>query len=127
MKKLAALASVGLAALLLSGCSEQASALAASGQVAAEAVQVTGVIETVSSPDPETAQTALNDISDIAEKIRGIEGPADFTELRDSWTSSIDAFVAAGESALAGDPGSLDAAAAQMRTDTEAVLTYCTP
>ena len=127
MKKLSALAAVGVAALLLSGCSEQASTLAACGQVATQAVQVSGVIDTVTSQTPETAQAALDEVGRIVENIRAIDGPTEFTELRDSWTTSIDSFVAEGQRTIAGDPGNMDAATTQLRTATEAVVAYCAP
>ena len=90
MKKLPALATLAVGILLLSGCS-QASTIAACGQVAAQAVQVSGVIESFSSPTPEAAQAALAEVKTVAEKIRGIDGPAEFVTLRDSWATSIDA------------------------------------
>lgn len=127
MKKLAALASVGLAAVLLTGCSEQASALAACGQVAAQAAQVSGVVDAATSQTPEAAQAALDEIGGVVENIRGIDGPAEFVELRDSWTTSIDAFVSESEKALAGQTGNLDAVTTQLRTATEAIVGYCTP
>ena len=126
MKKLPALATLAVGILLLSGCS-QASTLAACGQVAAQAVQVTGVIESVSSPTPEAAQAALDEVKVVAENIRGVDGPDEFVALRDSWTTSIDAFVAEGEKAITGDVTGLDAASTQMRTATDAMLAYCTP
>lgn len=126
MKKLPALATLAVGILLLSGCS-QASTLAACGQVAAQAVQVTGVIESVSSPTPEAAQAALDEVRTVAENIRGVDGPEEFVTLRDSWTTSIDAFVAEGEKAIAGDVSGLDAASTQMRTATDAMVAYCTP
>ncbi|WP_431074710.1 hypothetical protein [Microbacterium phyllosphaerae] len=126
MKKLPALATLAVGILLLSGCS-QASTLAACGQVAAQAVQVTGVIESVSSPTPEAAQAALDEVKKVAENIRGIDGPDEFVTLRDSWTTSIDAFVTEGEKAITGDVTGLDAASTEMRTATDAMLTYCTP
>jgi len=126
MKKIPALASLAVGILLLSGCS-QASTLAACGQVAAQAVQVTGVIESVSSPTPEAAQAALDEVKKVAENIRGVDGPEEFVTLRDSWTTSIDAFVAEGEKAITGDVTGLDAASTEMRTATDAMLAYCTP
>lgn len=126
MKKLPALATLAVGILLLSGCS-QASTLAACGQVAAQAVQVTGVIESVSSPTPEAAQAALDEVKKVAENIRGVDGPEEFITLRDSWTTSIDAFVAEGEKAITGDVTGLDAASTQMRTATDAMVAYCTP
>ncbi|MGJ0390257.1 hypothetical protein [Microbacterium sp. CGR1] len=126
MKKLPALASLAVGILLLSGCS-QASTLAACGQVAAQAVQVTGVIESVSSPTPEAAQAALDEVKKVAENIRGVDGPEEFVTLRDAWTTSIDAFVAEGEKAITGDVTGLDAASTEMRTATDAMLAYCTP
>ena len=126
MKKLPALASLAVGILLLSGCS-QASTLAACGQVAAQAVQVTGVIESVSSPTPEAAQAALDEVKKVAENIRGVDGPEEFVTLRDSWTTSIDAFVAEGEKAITGDVTGLDTASTEMRTATDAMLAYCTP
>lgn len=126
MKKLPALATVAVGVLLLSGCS-QASTLAACGQVAAQAVQVTGVIESVSSPTPEVAQAALDEAKVVVGKIREIDGPDDFVVLRDSWTTSVDAFIAESEQALAGDLDGLDAATTQMQTATDAVVAYCTP
>jgi len=126
MKKLPALATVAVGILLLSGCS-QASTLAACGQVAAEAVQVTGAIDSLSSPTPEAAQAALSEVKTVAEKIRGIDGPAEFVTLRDSWTTSIDAFVVESEQALTGDVEGMDAASAQLRTATDAIVAYCTP
>lgn len=126
MKKLPALATLAVGILLLSGCS-QASTLAACGQVAAQAVQVTGVIESVGSPTPEAAQAALDEVKKVAENIRGVDGPDEFVTLRDSWTTSIDAFVAEGEKAITGDVTGLDAASTQMRTATDAMLAYCTP
>lgn len=126
MKKLPALATLAVGILLLSGCS-QASTLAACGQVAAQAVQVTGVIESVSSPTPAAAQAALDEVKKVAENIRGVDGPDEFVTLRDSWTTSIDAFVAEGEKAITGDVTGLDAASTQMRTATDAMVAYCTP
>ncbi|MGN7949204.1 hypothetical protein ACTJKH_10705 [Microbacterium sp. 22215] len=126
MKKLPALASLAVGILLLSGCS-QASTLAACGQVAAQAVQVTGVIESVSSPTPEAAQAALDEVKKVAENIRGVDGPEEFVTLRDSWTTSIDAFVAEGEKAITGDAAGMDAASTQLRTATDAMVAYCTP
>ena len=126
MKKLPALATLAVGILLLSGCS-QASTLPACGQVAAQAVQVTGVIESVSSPTPEAAQAALDEVKVVAENIRGVDGPDEFVTLRDSWTTSIDAFVAEGEKAITGDVTGLDAASTQMRTATDAMVAYCTP
>lgn len=126
MKKLPALASLAVGILLLSGCS-QASTIAACGQVAAQAVQVSGVIESFSSPTPEAAQAALAEVKTIAEKIRGIDGPAEFVTLRDSWATSIDAFAAEGEKAIAGDVSGVDAASTQLRTATDAIVAYCTP
>lgn len=126
MKKLPALATLAAGILLLSGCS-QASALAACGQVAAQAVQVSGVIESVSSPTSEAAQAALDEVKKVAENIRGVDGPEEFVTLRDSWTMSIDAFVAEGEKAITGDVTGLDAASTEMRTATDSMLAYCTP
>lgn len=126
MKKLPELATLAVGILLLSGCS-QASTLAACGQVAAQAVQVTGVIESVSSPTPEAAQAALDEVKKVAENIRGVDGPDEFVTLRDSWTTSIDAFVAEGEKAITGDVTGLDAASTEMRTATDAMVAYCTP
>lgn len=126
MKMLPALATLAVGILLLSGCS-QASTLAACGQVAAQAVPVTGVIESVSSPTPEAAQAALDEVKNVAENIRSVDGPDEFVTLRDSWTTSIDAFVAEGEKAITGDVTGLDAASTQMRTATDAMLAYCTP
>ena len=126
MKKLPALATVAVGVLLLSGCS-QASTLAACGQVAAQAVQVTGVIESVSSPTPEAAQAALDEAKVVVGKIREIDGPDDFVVLRDSWTTSVDAFITESEQALTGDLDGLDAATTQMQTATVAVGAYCTP
>ena len=99
MKKLSTLASLAVGILMLSGCS-QASTIAACGQVAAQAAQVTGVIGSVSSPTPEAAQAALDEVQKVAENIRGVDGPEEFVTLRDSWTTSIDAFAADGEKAL---------------------------
>lgn len=126
MKKLPALATLAVGILLLSGCS-QASTIAACGQVAAQAVQVSGVIESFSSPTPEAAQAALAEVKTVAEKIRGIDGPAEFVALRDSWATSIDAFAAEGEKAIAGDVSGVDAASTQLRTATDAIVAYCTP
>ena len=126
MKKLPALATLAVGILLLSGCS-QASTIAACGQVAAQAVQVSGVIEGFSSPTPEAAQAALAEVKTVAEKIRGIDGPAEFVTLRDSWATSIDAFAAEGEKAIAGDVSGVDAASTQLRTATDAIVAYCTP
>lgn len=126
MKKLPALASLAVGILLLSGCS-QAATIAACGQVAAQATQVAGVIESVSSPTPEAAQAALDEVKKVAENIRGVDGPEEFVTLRDSWTTSIDAFVAEGEKAITGDVTGLDAASTEMRTATDAMLAYCTP
>lgn len=126
MKKLPALASLAVGILLLSGCS-QAATIAACGQVAAQAAQVTGVIGEVSSPTPEAAQAALDEVKTVAENIRGVDGPEEFDTLRDSWTTSIDAFVAEGEKAIAGDITGMDAASTQLRADTDAMLAYCTP
>ena len=126
MKKLPALATLAVGILLLSGCS-QASTIAACGQVAAQAVQVSGVIENFSSPTPEAAQAALAEVKTVAEKIRGIDGPAEFVTLRDSWATSIDAFAAEGEKAIAGDVSGVDAASTQLRTATDAIVAYCTP
>lgn len=126
MKKLPALASLAVGILLLSGCS-QASTLAACGQVASQAVQVSGVIESVSSPTPEAAQAALTEVRAVAEKIRGIDGPEEFVTLRDSWTTSIDAFATEGEKAIIGDVSGMDAATTQLREATDAMVAYCTP
>lgn len=126
MKKLPALASLAVGILLLSGCS-QAATIAACGQVAAQATQVAGVIESVSSPTPEAAQAALDEVKKVAENIRGVDGPDEFVTLRDSWTTSIDAFVAEGEKAITGDAGGMDAASTQLRTATDAMVAYCTP
>ena len=126
MKKLPALASLAVGILLLSGCS-QASTIAACGQVAAQAVQVSGVIESFSSPTPEAAQAALTEVKAVAEKIRGIDGPDEFVTLRDSWATSIDAFAAEGEKAVSGDVSGVDAASTQLRTATDAMVAYCTP
>lgn len=126
MKRLPALASVAVGILLLSGCS-QAATLAACGQVASEAVQVTGAINELSSPTPEAAQAALAEVRAVSEKISGIDGPDEFVTLRDSWTTSIDAFVTEGEKAIAGDATGVDAASTQLRTATDAIVAYCTP
>ena len=126
MKKLPALASLAVGILLLSGCS-QAATIAACGQVAAQATQVAGVIESVSSPTPEAAQAALDEVKKVAENIRGVDGPEEFVTLRDSWTTSIDAFVAEGEKAITGDAAGMDAASTQLRTATDAMVAYCTP
>ena len=126
MKKLPTLALLAVGILLLSGCS-QASTIAACGQVAAQAAQVTGVISSISSPTPEAAQAALDEVQKVAENIRGVDGPEEFVTLRDSWTTSIDAFAAEGEKAIAGDITGLDAATTEMRTATDAMLAYCTP
>ncbi|WP_449407305.1 hypothetical protein [Microbacterium maritypicum] len=126
MKRLPALATLAVGILLLSGCS-QAATVAACGQVAAEAVQVTGAIQEISSLTPEAAQAALDEVRAVAEKIRGIDGPDEFVTLRDSWTTSIDAFVTEGEKAITGDVAGLDAASTQMRTATDAIVAYCTP
>lgn len=126
MKKLPALASLAVGILLLSGCS-QASTIAACGQVAAQAVQVSGVIESFSSPTPEAAQAALAEVKTVAEKTRGIDGPAEFVTLRDSWATSIDAFAVEGEKAITGDVSGVDAASTQLRTATDAIVAYCTP
>lgn len=126
MKKLPALASLAVGILLLSGCS-QASTVAACGQVAAQAVQVAGVLESFSSPTPEAAQAALSEVRAVAEKIRGIDGPAEFVTLRDEWATSIDAFATAGEKAVTGDVSGMDAASAQLRTATDAMVAHCTP
>ncbi|MEV4736668.1 MULTISPECIES: hypothetical protein [unclassified Microbacterium] len=126
MKRLPALASVAVGILFLSGCS-QAATLAACGQVASEAVQVTGAINELSSPTPEAAQAALAEVRAVSEKISGIDGPAEFVTLRDSWTTSIDAFVTEGEKAIAGDVSGMDAASAQLRTATDAIVAYCAP
>ncbi|MFK4761440.1 hypothetical protein ACI3KS_10945 [Microbacterium sp. ZW T5_45] len=127
MKKLAALASVGLAAVLLTGCSEQTSALAACAQVATQTARVTGVVDAASSPTVETAQAAFDEISTIVDDIRAIEGPAEFVTLRDSWTTSIDAFLAASKSAVAGEAADVTTATTAMQNATDAVITYCTP
>ncbi len=127
VKKLSALVTIGAAVVLLSGCSEQASALAACGQVAAQAVQVSGAAEALSSPTPEAAQAALDEIGGVVEKIREIDGPADFITLRDTWATSIDSFVAEGKEAIAGAPDGVQAAADEMRVATEAIVGYCTP
>lgn len=126
MKKFPALATLAVGILLLSGCS-QASTIAACGQVAAQAAQVTGVIGSVSSPTPEAAQAALDEVRSVAENIRGVDGPEEFVTLRDSWTTSIDAFAAEGEKAITGDITGLDAATTEMRAATDAILAYCTP
>jgi hypothetical protein len=126
MKKLPALASLAVGILLLSGCS-QASTIAACGQVTGQAMQVSGVIESLSSPTPEAAQAALTEIRAVAEKIRGIDGPAEFITLRDEWATSIDAFASAGEKAVAGDVSGMDAASARLRTATDAMVAHCTP
>ncbi|SEB36170.1 hypothetical protein [Microbacterium hydrocarbonoxydans] len=126
MKKLPALASLAVGILLLSGCS-QASTIAACGQVAAQAAQVAGVIDSVSSPTPEAAQAALDEVRSVAEKIRGVDGPEEFVTLRDAWTTSIDAFVTEGEKAITGDVAGLDAASTNMRTATDEMVAYCTP
>lgn len=126
MKRLPTLATVAVGILLLSGCS-QAATLAACGQVASEAVQVTGAINELSSPTPEAAKAALDEVRAVSEKIRGIDGPDEFITLRDSWTTSIDAFAAEGEKALTGDVGGMDAASTQLRTATDAIVAYCTP
>lgn len=126
MKKLPALASLAVGILLLSGCS-QASTIAACGQVAAQAAQVTGVISSINSPTPEAAQAALDEVKKVAENIRGVDGPDEFDALRDAWTTSIDAFVAEGEKAVAGDFTGLDAATTEMRTATDAMVAHCTP
>lgn len=126
MKRLPALATLAVGILLLSGCS-QAATLAACGQVASEAVQVTGAINELSSPTPEAAQAALDEVRAVSEKIRGIDGPDEFVTLRDSWTTSIDAFVTEGEKALAGDVSGVDAASKQLRTATDDIVAYCTP
>lgn len=126
MKKLPALATLAVGILLLSGCS-QAATVTACGQVAAQAAQVTGVIGSVSSPTPEAAQAALDDVRVVAENIRGVDGPEEFVTLRDSWTTSIDAFATEGEKAIAGDVIGLDAATTEMRAATDAMLAYCTP
>jgi hypothetical protein len=126
MKKLPALASLAVGILLLSGCS-QASTIAACGQVAAEAVQVSGVIESVSSPTPEAAQAALTEVRAVAERIRAIDGPEEFATLRDAWTTSIDAFATEGEKAIAGDVSGMDAASTELRTAADAMVAYCTP
>jgi len=126
MKRIPTLATLAVGILLLSGCS-QAATLAACGQVASEAVQVTGAINELSSPTPEAAQAALDEVRAVSEKIRGIDGPDDFVALRDSWTTSIDAFVAEGEKAIAGDVAGMDAASTQLRTTTDAMVAYCTP
>lgn len=126
MKKLPALASLAVGILLLSGCS-QASTLAACGQVAGQAMQVSGVIESLSSPTPEAAQAALAEVRAVAEKIHGIDGPAEFVTLRDEWTASIDAFATEAEKGIAGDVSGMDAASAQLRTATDAMVAHCTP
>lgn len=126
MKKLPALASLAVGILLLSGCS-QASTIAACGQVATEAVQVSGVIESVSSPTSEAAQAALTEVRAVAERIRAIDGPEEFATLRDAWTTSIDAFATEGEKAIAGDVSGVDAASAELRRATDAMVAYCTP
>jgi hypothetical protein len=126
MKRLPALATLAVGILLLSGCS-QAATLAACGQVASEAVQVTGAINELSSPTPEAAQAALDEVRAVSQKIRGIDGPDEFVTLRDSWTTSIDAFVTEGEKALAGDVSGVDAASTQLRTATDDIVAYCTP
>lgn len=127
MKRLPALATLAVGILLLSGCS-QAATLAACGQVASEAVQVTGAINELSSPTPEAAQAALDEVRAVSEKIRGgIDGPDEFVTLRDSWTTSIDAFVTEGEKALTGDVSGVDAASTAMRTATDDIVAYCTP
>ncbi len=126
MKKLPALASLAVGILLLSGCS-QASTMAACGQVAGQAMQVSGLIESLSSPTPEAAQAALTEVRAVATKIRGIDGPAEFITIRDEWTTSIDAFASAGEKAVAGDMSGMDAASAQLRTATDEMVAHCTP
>lgn len=126
MKTIPALATLAVSILLLSGCS-QASTIAACGQVAAQAVQVAGAIDSVSSPTPEAAQAALDEVRGVAENIRGIDGPEEFVTLRDTWTTSIDAFVAEGEKAIAGDVGGLEAASTELSTATDAMVAYCTP
>lgn len=126
MKKLPALASLAVGILLLSGCS-QASAVAACGQVAGQAMQVSGVIESLSSPTPEAAQAALDEVKKVAEKIRGIDGPAEFVTLRDAWTTSIDSFATEAEKGIAGDVSGMDAASTEIRTATDAMVAYCTP
>ncbi|MFS0911271.1 hypothetical protein AB3M89_05725 [Microbacterium sp. 179-I 3D2 NHS] len=126
MKKLPALASLAVGILLLSGCS-QLSTVAACGQVAAQAAQVTGAIGEVTSPTPEAAQAALDEVKKVAENIRGVDGPAEFVTLRDSWTTSIDAFVVEAEKGIAGDVSGMDAASGQLRTATDAMVAYCTP
>lgn len=126
MKRLPALATVAVGILLLSGCS-QAATLAACGQVASEAVQVTGAINELSSPTSEAARAALDEVRAVSEKIRGIDGPEEFITLRDSWTTSIDAFATEGEKALTGDVSGVDAASAAMRTATDDIVAYCTP
>lgn len=126
MKKLSAFATLAVGILLLSGCS-QASTIAACGQVAAQAAQVTGVIGSVSSPTPKAAQAALDEVRSVAENIRGVDGHEEFVALRDSWATSIDEFATEGEKAIAGDITGLDAATTEMRTATDAMLAYCTP
>lgn len=126
MKKLPALASLAVGILLLSGCS-QASTLAACGQVATQAVQVSSAIESLSSPTAEAAQAALDEVKVVAENIRGIDGPAEFVTHRDEWTASIDAFVTEAEKGIGGDVSGMDAASTQLRTATDAMVAYCTP
>ncbi|MFJ4223695.1 hypothetical protein [Microbacterium sp. NPDC089695] len=126
MKRLPALASVAVGILLLSGCS-QAATFAACGQVATQAAQVSGAINELSSPTPEAAQAALDEVRAVSEKIRDIDGPDEFVTLRDTWTTSIDAFVTEGEKAITGDVSGVDAASTQLRTATDAMIAYCTP
>lgn len=127
MKKLPALAALAVGILLLSGCSEQVSKLTACGEVASQAVQVSGAIDALSSPTPEAARAALDEVRGVVEKIRGIDGPDEFVTLRETWTTSIDAVISEGENALAGNPGNMDAVTTQLRTATEAIVGYCTP
>lgn len=76
---------------------------------------------------PEAARAALDEVRGVVEKIRAINGTDEFVALRDTWTASIDAVIAEGENTLAGNPGNMDAVAAEMRTATEAIVGCCTP
>ncbi|WP_144875946.1 hypothetical protein [Microbacterium sp. 1.5R] len=127
MKKLPALAALAAGILLLSGCSEQVSKYTACGSITSQAVQVTGAIGALTSPTPEAARAALDEVRGVVENIRLVDGPDEFVTLREAWTTSIDAVVAEGENALAGNPGNMDAVTSDLRTTTEAIVGYCAP
>lgn len=127
MKKLSALAALGVSILLLPGCSEQVSKLTACGSVTSLAVQVSGAIGSLTSPTPEAARAALDEVRGVVENIRQVEGPDEFVTLRDAWTTSIDGVIVEGENTLAGNPGNMDAAVTDLRTTTEAIVGYCAP